>query len=220
MSKHNDHLDAYVSSLLHKCLAGPIFIPDTKEGEYPMNIKEAFMRVFKGHDPIDFIQDFVLETSIDSDQIVHATMSVPAYGIYGLSNSKKHTVGGRSIPQLPKRIIFSGPKTIVFWHDGTKTIVSCAEDEEYDPYNAFCAAVVKKMFGTTSAAKSFLHKHSEYHAPKEKKSKPEEFEGVEYQVNCDVDIMEAEIVPVYEEECRSSPIEYDNCVGDYSKEDC
>ena len=28
-----------------------------------------------------------------------------------------------------KQVIFSGPKTIVFWLDGTKTIVSCGEGD-------------------------------------------------------------------------------------------
>lgn len=215
-----DNRDAYFRYHANQVMAK--YLQEGKEDE--VNMKDMLIKLFGGHNPLDCIQDLVLQQCSGCPDIVEVTMSVPSWPAcdahFIKSTSKKHTVGGRSIPQLPKRIIFSGPKTIVFWHDDTKTIVSCAEDEEYDPYNAFCAAVVKKMFGTTSAAKSFLHKHSEYHAPKEKKSKPEEFEGVEYQVNCDVDIMEAEIVPVYEEECRSSPIEYDNCVGDYSKEDC
>ena len=32
-----------------------------------------------------------------------------------------------------KQVIFSGPKTIVFWLDGTKTIVSCGEGDDNDP---------------------------------------------------------------------------------------
>lgn len=56
----------------------------------------------------------------------------------------------------PERIIYSGPKTIVFWPDGTKTIVSLMEGQEYDEYGAFCAAVVKKMFGATHKAKKFI----------------------------------------------------------------
>lgn len=50
----------------------------------------------------------------------------------------------------PKRIIFNGPATIVFWKDGTKTVVKCADMEEYNRYNAFCAALAKKIFGTNS----------------------------------------------------------------------
>ena len=55
-----------------------------------------------------------------------------------------------------KRVIYNGPKTIILWADGTKTIVSCGEDENYDYYTGFCAAVVKKLFGSTSHAKKVL----------------------------------------------------------------
>ena len=55
-----------------------------------------------------------------------------------------------------KKVIFSGPKTIVLWEDGTKTIVSCGAGDTYDYYAGFCAAVVKKLFGSTTHAKKVL----------------------------------------------------------------
>lgn len=57
-----------------------------------------------------------------------------------------------------KKVIFSGPKTIVLWEDGTKTIVSCGDGDTYDYYSGFCAAVVKKLFGSTTHAKKVLGK--------------------------------------------------------------
>lgn len=61
------------------------------------------------------------------------------------------------VPDL-KKVIFSGPKTIILWADGTKTIVSCEEGDTYDPYSGFCAAIVKKLFGSTTHAKKVLGK--------------------------------------------------------------
>lgn len=61
----------------------------------------------------------------------------------------------------PKRIIFSGPKTIVIWTDGTKTIVSCMEGDTYDPYAGFCAAVTKKLFGSTSQVKKVIGEYTQ-----------------------------------------------------------
>ena len=55
-----------------------------------------------------------------------------------------------------RQIIFSGPKTIVIWSDGSKTIVSCSKDDTYDGYIGFCAAVAKKMFGSTSQVKKVI----------------------------------------------------------------
>lgn len=50
----------------------------------------------------------------------------------------------------PKRIIYNNPATIVFWKDGTKTVVKKNEKEKYNSYNAFCAALAKKIYGTNS----------------------------------------------------------------------
>lgn len=58
-----------------------------------------------------------------------------------------------------RQIIFSGPKTIVIWSDGSKTIVSCSKDDTYDDYIGFCAAVAKKMFGSTSQVKKVIDKY-------------------------------------------------------------
>ena len=50
----------------------------------------------------------------------------------------------------PTRIIYNDPATIVFWRDGTKTVVKRSEGEPYNEYNAFCAALAKKVFETNS----------------------------------------------------------------------
>ena len=73
----------------------------------------------------------------------------------------------------PERIIYSGPKTVVFWPDGTKTIVSLMDGDEHDEYGAFCAAIVKKMFGSTHKAKKFLNTIKVIPEPKVKKAKEE-----------------------------------------------
>lgn len=57
---------------------------------------------------------------------------------------------------IPERILKSGSATIVFWKDGTKTIVKCAKDEEPNDYNAFTAALAIKLFGTNSHVKKII----------------------------------------------------------------
>ena len=59
------------------------------------------------------------------------------------------------IPDID-RIIFSPPATVIFWGDGEKTVVKCAEGQQYDRYNGFCAAVCKRLFGSSSAAKKIM----------------------------------------------------------------
>lgn len=60
----------------------------------------------------------------------------------------------------PTKIIYSGRKTIVFWNDGTKTMVTRNPEDQFDMYTAFCAALAKKMFNSTSAAKRMVDKLS------------------------------------------------------------
>lgn len=43
-----------------------------------------------------------------------------------------------------KNVIFNNPATIVFWADGTKTVVKC-ENEDYDPEKGLAMAIVKKV---------------------------------------------------------------------------
>lgn len=45
-----------------------------------------------------------------------------------------------------EKVIFNDPATIVFWSDGTKTVVKC-DVENYDPEKGLAMAIVKKQFG-------------------------------------------------------------------------
>lgn len=57
---------------------------------------------------------------------------------------------------VPKRILRCGPATIVFWQDGTKTVVKRAEDEPDNEYTAFTAALAIKIFKSNSALKKMV----------------------------------------------------------------
>lgn len=99
-------------------------------------------------------------------------------------------------PSLVEKVIVNGPKTIVFWNDGTKTIVSCREGEEFDIYTAFCAALAKKMFGSTSRVKAILEDKLIVQEKKDKK-KPDDLSG---QTNCSLDtLLQKELVNSIEE---------------------
>lgn len=45
------------------------------------------------------------------------------------------------------KVIFNEPATIVFWGDGTKTVVKCSKDDEFDPEKGLAMAIAKKFFG-------------------------------------------------------------------------
>ena len=58
--------------------------------------------------------------------------------IYGMSSSH--------IPEI-KNVIFNDPATIVFWEDGTKTVVKCQDCDGFDPEKGLAMAIAKKAYG-------------------------------------------------------------------------
>lgn len=44
-------------------------------------------------------------------------------------------------------LIFSGPATVVKWKDGTKTVVKCAKNDNFDPEKGLAMAIAKKALG-------------------------------------------------------------------------
>ena len=69
----------------------------------------------------------------------------------------------------PERILKNGDVTIVFWEDGTKTIVKPEPGTTLDDYTAFTAALAKRLFGSNSKLKKVIRTHTEYQAHKGKK---------------------------------------------------
>lgn len=76
----------------------------------------------------------------------------------------------------PRRILRHGIATIVFWQDGTKTVVKRHADEPDNEYAAFTAALGVKIFGSNSQLKSVLRHEVETVEPKEKKNATEKRE--------------------------------------------
>lgn len=54
-----------------------------------------------------------------------------------------------------KDILVNGPATIVFWEDGTKTVVQCGSTETYDVEKAVAMCFMKKALGSRSMQKLF-----------------------------------------------------------------
>ena len=46
-----------------------------------------------------------------------------------------------------KKVIFNDPATIVYWKDGTKTVVKCQDGDVYDKEKGLAMCVTKKFFG-------------------------------------------------------------------------
>ena len=62
--------------------------------------------------------------------------------------SNKQSVFSDTVSSIPKikSVIYNDPATIVFWEDGTKTVVKC-KNEKFDPEKGLAMAFSKKMLG-------------------------------------------------------------------------
>lgn len=56
--------------------------------------------------------------------------------------------GTKTLPRI-KDVIFNDPATIVFWEDGTKTVVKTMEGDKFDPHTGLAQAISKKALGDT-----------------------------------------------------------------------
>ena len=72
------------------------------------------------------------------------------------------------IPTVPgiNKVIFNDPATIVFWNDGTKTIVKCNENDSFDPAKGLAMAIAKYHFGNDNT----FHKVMKSWLPKEEQT--------------------------------------------------
>lgn len=57
---------------------------------------------------------------------------------------------------MGKKLIYHGPATIVYWADGEKTVVKCMDADTFDPMAGFCAALAKKVYGSTGTVKQII----------------------------------------------------------------
>lgn len=61
-------------------------------------------------------------------------------------------------PSTIKDVRFNNPATIIFWKDGTKTVVKCQEGDTFNPELGFLAAVLKKLCGNNGNYNNVVRK--------------------------------------------------------------
>lgn len=204
----SDYIDALRYSVDYEAhYLGKWNIEEEISVDMSKKLQRDLNRIFHGANPLEFIEDARMMECPDVVRC-EVTLRVPSHEELVMRQIDRDLLNASSwvgiercpgVPKAPepkakkidpmeavdflkpRRIIYSGPKTIVFWPDGTKTIVSLMEGQEHDEYGAFCAAVVKKMFGATHKAKQFLDTVKSYKAsnPRRPKNATEESMTVE-----------------------------------------
>ena len=95
----------------------------------------------------------VIVTSVDVRNPCDPISKITIEGLLYADSKGKHVADRTHESLVPEHIFKNGLYTTVMWSDGTKTIVKRGEDEPDDEYNAFTAALAKKLYGSTSAVK-------------------------------------------------------------------
>lgn len=72
------------------------------------------------------------------------------------------------LPQ-PINVIFNGPATIVYWNDGTKTVVKCQPGDVFNAETGLTTAMLKKYMGNDNTfnrvIKNWLKRTGQYNPP-------------------------------------------------------
>ena len=92
-----------------------------------------------GDRAVDLIYDYLFEELTTVKSIIKHCCS-------GLETIKFDLKGEYKFPDI-KDVIFNNPATIVFWADGSKTVVKCQDDDIYDPEKGLAMAISKKALG-------------------------------------------------------------------------
>ena len=75
----------------------------------------------------------------------------------------------------PNRIYYyDNDYTTVLWNDGTRTTVKLSDDDIYDEYSAFCAALAKRIYGSNSRIKKIIKTQGRFPLSKEDKKRRKE----------------------------------------------
>ena len=111
------------------------------------------MNFFNIFDLIDYLEPYPTNTfkPIDID------ITLSPYPTIGKKKEVKKPVDSFETKQSTNRrvkirdVIFSDPATVVFWSDGTKTVVKTRGGEKYDKEKGLAMAIIKKITGNTGS---------------------------------------------------------------------
>lgn len=102
--------------------------------------------------------DFIMVSNFYSN-IEDILRRAPYDCVFTPTNISIKRVEKEQMPEI-KDVIFNDPATIVFWSDGTKTIVKCQKDtgDVYSKETGLAMAIAKKAYGNRSNFNDILNR--------------------------------------------------------------
>lgn len=121
------------------------------DSESTKEIIERMYKIRKTNDPRAMYNTGNIYVVIDGKAYIPETMEVrPGFREameYDFSVSTDPSYVVENTMLAIKNVIFNPPATIVFWGDGSKTVVKAQNNEEYDPEKGLTMAFFKRMHG-------------------------------------------------------------------------
>ena len=128
---------------------------------YTASEENTYLAIEGMHAVITFLKEQHKISMTTASGLRNATNQI--YAKWDSSLSKRSKEGDplrqyRTRKPKPTKIINNDPTTIVFWTDGTKTIVRRGSEEQNSRYAAFCAALAKKIYGNNTRVNYIVSK--------------------------------------------------------------
>ena len=126
---HNFYSELIIEAEIKKWLE----IKNNKLKEGELDMSEAMERV---------------KEMLKDDLGINAMYGGAVAGLYSAVRAINYMYGTAGVKNLKiEDVKFNGPATIVFWNDGTKTIVKCGKDDALDKEKGLAMAICKKVMG-------------------------------------------------------------------------
>ena len=107
--------------------------------------------------PSSFLDDFLSEIFKDiSDPGVTAHLSADADPFANGWNAAVQYMNEQPTP-VPINVIFNDPATVVYWIDGTKTVVKCQPGDTFSAETGLITAMLKKYMGNDNTFNKIIN---------------------------------------------------------------
>lgn len=137
--------------------------PILKPGDYVVVLKDDIKDFGKsvGRDGSGWIDQFP-DTPLKIKEVVGPAVTLEGFPCYVLHQDwvrLADKVEAREKALGIKDVIFKNPATIVFWTDGTKTVVKCRKGDKWDAEKGLAMACAKKLMGNRDGYHKALAMH-------------------------------------------------------------
>lgn len=121
--------------VINVSLEGVVTNPIVLRGRRITDLAEMLERDFNQYIRVRTPYAEYCKADVETTMNIYRNMTMSLYGANSMS-----------IPAI-QNVIFNDPATIVFWADGTKTVVKCQEGDIYSPETGLAMAISKKALG-------------------------------------------------------------------------